>query len=80
MWGKSSVVKPAFKNVIGVNVLMSMLLNAFVMYECGIMGETLEIIIFFDCFSNLRIGMMRLLTVIDGLELIISLTMFLFAK
>jgi hypothetical protein len=66
--------------VIGVSVLTLMLFNAFVMYECGIMGETLEIITRFDWFSNLWIGMLRLLTVIDGLEFIMSLTMFLFAK
>jgi hypothetical protein len=78
MWDKLSVVKPAFKKVIGVSVLM--LFNVFMMYECVIMGEALEIITRFDWFFNLRIGMVRLLTVIDGLEFIMSLTMFLFAK
>jgi hypothetical protein len=60
MWDKSSVVKPAFKKEIGVSILISMLFYAFVMYECRIMGETLEIITRFDWFSNLRIGMVSL--------------------
>jgi len=61
---RSSVQKPDFKKEIGVSVFMSMKFSASVMFVCGIIGDTFEIIIRFVEFSNLRISMLWLSTVI----------------
>ena len=47
MWDKSSVERPAFKNAINVSVDMPIRFNASVIYECGIIGDTFEMIMRF---------------------------------
>lgn len=47
MWDKSSVEKPAFKNVICISVFMPIRFSASVIYVYGIKSDTFEIMMRF---------------------------------